>query len=81
MFKVYINPEGNYHIPMSLEEQIKNNIKIIKENIEKKIKINEIKEKYNKNTKDSVKDLLNIKDIKIEINEKEKIVIKKSNKN
>ena len=31
MIKVYINPEGNYHILMSLEKQIKNNIKIIKE--------------------------------------------------
>ena len=68
----FINPEGNYHIPMSLEEQIKNNIKNIKENIEKNAEINEIKEIYNKNTKDSVKDLLNMKDIKIEIDEKEK---------
>ena len=77
----FINPEGNYHIPMSLEEQIKNNIKNIKENIEKNVEINEIKEIYNKNTKDSVKDLLNMKDIKIEIDEKEKNNIESNQKN
>ena len=76
----FINPEGNYHIPMSLEEQIKNDIKNINENIKKNEKVNEIKEIYNKNIKDSVKDLLNMKDIKIELDEKEKNNIQKNEK-